>query len=71
MGTNFDCCYSSVGNTFCYYHEKECDDLENDMCQGCKFNNSCFNCTYELSGRRELCEGCENYTNPLKEEEKC
>ena len=54
MKEGFECCYMSVGGTYCFYFDKEIvDDLGNEECDVCDMNQSCEYCYWKLTNQRK------------------
>ena len=59
MECNFECCYMSVGGTYCFHNDSNIiDDLGNNECNDCDMNLSCNYCSWNLSEEKKFCVDC-------------
>lgn len=54
MRNKFECCYRSVGGTFCYLAN---EDVIND-CDDCNKNNDGLYCSWKLGNMEQMCNSC-------------
>lgn len=56
MNSNFECCFMSVGGTFCFHHDSEIG-LNGIECNSCEMNKNCEYCDWKIS-HPENCKNC-------------